>query len=53
MKKLSLTLSAAAALVAATVGFAAPAMAAAPGYEMADCSVHVVYQGANVDVDWC
>jgi hypothetical protein len=52
MKKLTLRMSAVAALVAATIGFAAPAVAA-PGYELADCSVHVVYQGADVGVNWC
>jgi hypothetical protein len=68
MKKLTIALSAATALAAVTVGLATPAMAApitgpAPisvasvgatygGYPL-DCSVHVVYQGADVDVNWC
>jgi invasion protein IalB len=66
MKKLTLALPAAAALAAVTIGLATPAVAApttgpAPaasiganhgGYPL-DCSVHVLYQGADVDVNWC
>lgn len=68
MKKVTAALTAATALAAAIIGLAAPA-AAAPttgslsvpvasvgaehgGYPL-DCSVHVLYQGANVDVNWC
>ena len=69
MKKLTFALSAATALAAATIGLAAPAMAAPSGVGPAqdtvssvaanqaiyplDCSVHVVYQGSPVDVQWC
>jgi hypothetical protein len=54
MKKLTLTLSAATALAAATIGLAAPA-AAGPSYQTDDpCTVHVTnYQGSNIDVKWC
>jgi hypothetical protein len=52
MKKLTFALGAASALAAATIGLAAPATAA-PGPLPADCSVHVVYQGNPVDVNWC
>jgi invasion protein IalB len=68
MKKVTLALSAASALAAVTIGLAAPAMAApitgaSPlpaasvganhgGFPL-DCSVHVLYQGADVDVNWC
>lgn len=65
MRKLTLTLPAV-ALTALTIGLAAPAAATsttipAPvaaigvshgGYAL-DCGVHVNYQGANVDVNWC
>ena len=50
MKKLTFALSAGTALAAATIGLAAPATAAP---FPADCSVHVVYQGSPVDVQWC
>jgi len=70
MKKLTFALSAATALAAATIGLAAPAVAAtsavgpaqdtvssvAANYSIhpADaCSVHVLYQGSVVDVQWC
>jgi hypothetical protein len=69
MKKLTFALSAGAALVAATVGLAAPALAtpstvataqyAASSVAAAhapfpqDCGVHVLYQGSVVDVQWC
>ena len=68
MKKVGVALSAATALAAVTIGLAAPAVAApitrpAPvpvasvganhgGYPL-DCSLHVLYQGADVDVNWC
>jgi hypothetical protein len=50
MKKFTFALATAAALTAATFGFAAPASAApyATG-----CSVHTTYQGNPVDVEWC
>ena len=69
MKKLTFALSAATALAAVTVGLAAPAVAApsaaGPAQDTVssvaanqtiyplDCSVHVLYQGADVDVNWC
>jgi hypothetical protein len=66
MKKITFGLSAATAMVAATIGLAAPAMAAplagGPAQDTVvanhssyplDCSVHVLYQGSNVDVNWC
>jgi hypothetical protein len=55
MKKATLALSAATALAAATIGLAAPAMAQSlpGGPAPLDCSVHVFYQGSNVDVNWC
>ena len=63
MKKFAFALP---ALAAMTMGLAAPAVAAptagpAPtasiganhgGYPL-DCGVHVHYQGADVDVNWC
>ena len=65
MKKFTLALPAV-ALTALTIGLAAPAAANAAispaptasiatihgGYPL-DCGVHVNYQGANVDVNWC
>jgi hypothetical protein len=55
MKKLTFALSAATALAAATIGLAAPAEAAplVGGPVPLDCSVHVWYQGSDVDVNWC
>jgi hypothetical protein len=57
MKKVIAAASATLALGAATIGLAAPAMAASTGYQHGgyplDCSVHVLYQGADVDVNWC
>jgi hypothetical protein len=69
MKKLTFALSAATALAAATIGLAAPALAApsaaGPALDTVssvganhssyplDCSVHVLYQGSVVDVQWC
>jgi hypothetical protein len=55
MKKLTLTLSAATALAAATIGLAAPASAGPTTFQTDDpCTVHVQnYQGSNVDVKWC
>jgi hypothetical protein len=50
MKKLTFALSAATALAAATIGLAAPATAAP---FTTDCSVHTVWQGNPVDVQWC
>jgi hypothetical protein len=50
MKKLTFALSAATALAAATIGLAAPATAAPFA---SDCSVHTVWQGNPVDVQWC
>jgi len=52
MKKLTFALSAATALAAATIGLAAPASAATTPFPT-DCSVHVIYQGSPVDVNWC
>ena len=52
MKKLTLALSAATTLAAATIGLAAPA-SAVPTPFPTDCSVHVIYQGNPVDVQWC
>jgi hypothetical protein len=53
MKKLTLTLSAATALAAATIGLAAPA-GASPYQQDDPCTVHVTnYQGSNIDVKWC
>ena len=63
---LSPALLAATAFAALTIGLAAPALAAPSsvsvpaasvgaqhgGYPL-DCSVHVLYQGADVDVNWC
>jgi hypothetical protein len=55
MKKVTLALSASTALAALTIGLAAPATAAPAtgGPYPLDCSVHVLYQGADVDVNWC
>ena len=69
MKKLALGLATAGTLAAMTIGLASPAMAAprAVGqydavyatdghtatYQPVDCSVHVRYQGSDVDVNWC
>jgi hypothetical protein len=53
MKKLTFALGAASALAAATIGLAAPASASASAPFPADCSVHVIYQGNPVDVNWC
>jgi hypothetical protein len=56
MKKSRFVLSAATALVAATVGLAAPAIAAPPNFgppQDDPCTVHVLYQGSIVDVKWC
>jgi len=69
MKKFTFALTAATALAAATVGLAAPAMAAPSAVGRApavvssvadthasyplDCGVHVLYQGSVVDVQWC
>jgi len=68
MKKLTFALSAATALAGATIGLAAPALAApsaGPALDTVssvaanhssyplDCSVHVLYQGSVVDVQWC
>jgi hypothetical protein len=69
MKKLTFALSAATALAGATIGLAAPALAAPSAAGSAldtvssvaanhssyplDCSVHVLYQGSVVDVQWC
>jgi hypothetical protein len=52
MKKLTFALGAASALAAVTIGLAAPATAASAPFP-ADCSVHVIYQGNPVDVNWC
>ena len=69
MQKLTVALSGATVLAAAVIGLAAPAMAATPAsptphpvtavgtdqptYQLVDCSVHVRYQGSDVDVNWC
>jgi hypothetical protein len=57
MKKVTGALAGAAAVAAVTIGLAAPAMAAPVGADHGgfpqDCSVHVLYQGSNVDVNWC
>ena len=65
-KKMTVTMLAGTALAALGIGLAAPAMAspgigAVPvtsvmtqhGGAPLDCSVHVLYQGADVDVNWC
>jgi hypothetical protein len=65
-KKTTVAMLAATALAALGVGLAAPAMASpglgpVPATSVAtqhggaplDCSVHVLYQGADVDVNWC
>lgn len=45
------------AVAALGIGLAAPAMAASVitqnGGVPLDCSVHVNYQGSDVDVNWC
>ena len=69
MKKLALGLATAGTLAAMTIGLAGPAMAAprdvaqydavyvtdghTATYQPVDCSVHVRYQGSDVDVNWC
>jgi hypothetical protein len=54
MKKLTFAISAASVLAAATIGLAGPAAAAVPSVPHDDsCSVHVNYQGSDVDVHWC
>jgi hypothetical protein len=70
MKKLTFALSAATALAAATIGLAAPAVAAPSAvgpardtvgsvaanhsiHPVDACTVHVLYQGSVVDVQWC
>ena len=66
MKKLALGLATAGTLAAMTIGLASPAMAAprdvgqydavyvTDGHTATvDCSVHVRYQGSDVDVNWC
>jgi hypothetical protein len=53
MKKLTFAMSAASVLAAATIGLAAPATAAPSAPFPTDCSVHVIYQGNPVDVNWC
>jgi hypothetical protein len=50
MKKFTFALTTAAAVVAATLGLAAPASAAPL---TTGCSVHVIYHGNPVDVEWC
>jgi hypothetical protein len=52
MKKFIFSLAAAGALAAATFGAVAPA-GAAPAAPAPLCTVHVIYQGNPVDVDWC
>ena len=53
MKRLTLAISAVSVLAAATIGLAGPA-AAVPFAPLDDpCSVHVNYQGSDVDVHWC
>ncbi len=69
MTKLTLGLATAGTLAAMTIGLASPAMAAprdagqhdavyvtdghTATYQPVDCSVHVRYQGSDVDVNWC
>jgi predicted S18 family serine protease len=57
IKKSTLAVYSATALAALTIGLAAPAMAAPAvtqyGGVPQDCSVHVNYQGSDVDVNWC
>ena len=54
MKKLTLAVSAASVLAAATIGLAGPAAAAVPSPPPdGTCSVHVNYHGSDVDVHWC
>ena len=56
-KKTTVAMLAATALAALGFGLAAPAMAAPvvtqTGGAPLDCSVHVNYQGSDVDVNWC
>ncbi len=56
-KKTTMAMSVATALAALGIGLAAPAMAASVvtqhGGAPLDCSVHVLYQGSDVDVNWC
>jgi hypothetical protein len=56
MKKPTLALTAATAMMAATLALVAPAVASAPSNSVPwrdDCSVHVWYNGADVNVNWC
>ncbi|MEZ0053987.1 hypothetical protein ABIA30_005026 [Mycobacterium sp. MAA66] len=52
MKKFMMALSATTVLTAATLGLAGPAMAS-PAAPLPQCGVHVVYNGADVNVGWC
>ena len=68
MKKFAFSVATAGTFAAITLGVAGPAMAAAvtPNYDAVystqshpatirpvDCSVHVNYQGSDVNVNWC
>lgn len=56
MKKLTVALSAAAAITAATVGLASPALASPSAFDpgmLPQCSVQVNHNGTNVNVVWC
>jgi hypothetical protein len=68
MKKFAFFVATAGTFAAITLGVAEPAMAAAvtPNYDAVystqshsatirpvDCSVHVNYQGSDVNVNWC
>ena len=53
MKKLAMGLSAATALTAVAVVFASPALASPSAVLIPQCGVHVNYNGADVNVDWC
>jgi len=68
MKKLAFSVAVAGTFAAVTLGLAGPAMAASvtPNHDAVystqshsatvrpvDCSVHVNYQGSDVNVNWC
>ena len=51
MRKFTVAACAAGVLATAILGLAGPAAAAVPPAPL--CSVHVSYQGSDVNVDWC
>jgi hypothetical protein len=53
MKKPALAIAAASALISAALALAAPAAALPGGPAPQDCGVHVLYNGADVNVNWC